>query len=344
MPASHPDLAFADGSDAMGTSARPGMDRAEPTPSADQQGIDRADAEAPDRHIPSICVPLLPTLQRYGRAALSAVISSWWQDWRKRRAPLGVSLPLLEAPRHRRHYTPEGSPADWMRSLGWDNTELTPEQCGRWLSTWNNEQAQVRTGSLRPWERGPGASRPARPDQHRIGRQLFQRVQPLRGVRNQQGRWHDNPTEVEDILWQSRQDVWDTAPPLPRQAEVILRHYFRDRRVDLPARPTPEWDRLATVALAPSGSAPSHDGEPYAANHPGVRFVACLLGQAIYAADNDDDMLERVLGPPIDLLVWILKKAGAETPSGMRPLQLPMCFRPTTHRYHHRGYSMGRRS
>ena len=125
MPASHPDLAFADGSDAMDSSTRPGMDRAEPTPSVDQPGMDRADAEAPERHVPFICVPLLPTLQRYGRAALSAVISSWWQDWRKRQAPLGVSLPLLEALRHRRHYTPEGSLADWMRALGWDGTELT---------------------------------------------------------------------------------------------------------------------------------------------------------------------------------------------------------------------------
>ena len=34
-----------------------------------------------------------------------------------------------------------------------------------------------------------------------------------------------------------------------------------------------------------------------------------------------------MLGPSIDLLVWIMKKPGAEHASDMRPLQLPTCFR-----------------
>ena len=38
-------------------------------------------------------------------------------------------------------------------------------------------------------------------------------------------------------------------------------------------------------------------------------------------------MLRAALGPSIDLLVWILKYIGAQEAAGMRPLQLPTCFR-----------------
>ena len=37
--------------------------------------------------------------------------------------------------------------------------------------------------------------------------------------------------------------------------------------------------------------------------------------------------MECVLGPSVDLLVWIMKVLGAERPAEMRPLQLPTCLR-----------------
>ena len=69
------------------------------------------------------------------------------------------------------------------------------------------------------------------------------------------------------------------------------------------------------------------DGEPYEVYHVGSRFVAALLAQGTYAADMSDTLLEAVLGPSVDLLVWIPKHPGAEWPSDLRPLQLPTCFR-----------------
>ena len=67
--------------------------------------------------------------------------------------------------------------------------------------------------------------------------------------------------------------------------------------------------------------------QPYEVYQLGVLFVACLLAQAVYAADVSGEALDEVLGPSVDLLVWILKQAGAEETSGMRPLQLPTCLR-----------------
>ena len=117
-------------------------------------------------------------------------------------------------------------------------------------------------------------------------------------------------------------------PPLPPVADVLPERYFHaGRRARMPTRPSPLWEDLAAVVLAPADSAPGIDAEPYEVYHYGVRFVSCLLGQAVYACEDGDEELHDVLGPSVDLLVWILKYPGAVDPDGMRPLQLPTCFR-----------------
>ena len=81
------------------------------------------------------------------------------------------------------------------------------------------------------------------------------------------------------------------------------------------------------IVLAPAGSAPGADGEPYEVDHLGARFVARLLGQALRAAAIGEAELGAALGPSVDLLVWILKREGAEGTSAVRLLQSPSCFR-----------------
>ena len=75
------------------------------------------------------------------------------------------------------------------------------------------------------------------------------------------------------------------------------------------------------------GSAPGVDGEPYEVYYYGIRYVSALLGQALHSAQMYPSLLPVVLGVAIDLLVWIFKFPGADTAAGMRPLQLPPCFR-----------------
>ena len=55
--------------------------------------------------------------------------------------------------------------------------------------------------------------------------------------------------------------------------------------------------------------------------------MALLLGQALLAMAIDDFALACVVGPALDLLLWIPKKAVAVGTGDMRPLQLPPCFR-----------------
>eukprot|EP00959_Pyramimonas_sp_CCMP1952_P231079 4830445-Pyramimonas_sp.AAC.1 len=93
------------------------------------------------------------------------------------------------------------------------------------------------------------------------------------------------------------------APPLPESASRLLHFYFHQHPgIDVSDRLRPNWGRLASIALAPSGSAPGVDGEPYKAYHPGARFVACLIAQAWHAADLNPALLDGALGPSVDLL------------------------------------------
>ena len=133
---------------------------------------------------------------------------------------------------------------------------------------------------------------------------------------------------MDDKLWNSRADIWGTVPGLPTEAARLPRIYFPHRgRANLPAKPASTWGKLCALILAPAGSAPGVDGEPWEAYHVGSRFVAALLAQGTYAADMSDELLTVVLGPSVDLLVWIPKHPGAEWPNDLRPLQLPTCFR-----------------
>ena len=127
-----------------------------------------------------------------------------------------------------RSFLPTGPLADWMTTLGWDGNEVHVPQLSVWIALWDREQAQHRAGALRPWGRGPSASRPAPLGQHRIGRQLFKRLHPLRGVFDPQGQWHDvtEAAAVESALWHNREGVWNTAPTYPLVAKHILEAYI----------------------------------------------------------------------------------------------------------------------
>ena len=116
-------------------------------------------------------------------------------------------------------------------------------------------------------------------------------------------------------------------PPCPAAGEELLDDYFASRAGSASAVPEPDWGSLVGCVLEPFGSAPGHDGIPYEVYHAGPRFVACLLGQCFHAANISQARLDDALGPAIDLLVWIMKVPDAECASGMRPLQLPSCFR-----------------
>ena len=112
---------------------------------------------------------------------------------------------------------------------------------------------------------------------------------------------------MDAILWRSRESIWASCPSSPRHAGPVLDAYFEGRRASFPHAPAPTVEGMLRVVLAPSGSAPGADNEPYELYHVGAFFVAQLLGQAPLAMAVSDEALSSVAGPALDLLLWIPK-------------------------------------
>ena len=268
--------------------------------------------------------PFRPGLEHNRRVAMEAMIQGWWRTWRRHK-PASVGALLQDIGQGGAAIRPTGVLRDWLQAQGWQGEWPQVVEAKRWTLVWVQEQAQERASNFAPWASGPSSKRTPLADHFRIGRSMFGRLHPIHGVRDEHGRLRTDPREMDDILWRSREPVWATTPPAPECGDSILNSYSNRPRLN--GIETPTWDRLTSVVMEPAGSAPRHDGIPYEVFHHGSAFVACLLGQAFYAAQVSNADIEKVLGPSIDILVWILKNKGGERPTDMRPLQLPTCFR-----------------
>ena len=282
----------------------------------------------PADHDPQV-IPQMPALLAHGRASLSSTLAAWWRAWRHRTTHSQHPGALLAAWMRRTVTgTPEGEMLDWLRGVGWSGTTLSPEEAAAWLHVWQQEQALTRRRAVHPFLSGPQVHTSQRAEATSVGRQIFRDRIQGRGVRDAAGTLQTNPRITEPLLWEDRVDIWTRPPALPGTGTALLENYFRHRgALSFPNAPLPNRMRLHDAVLARSGSAPGVDGEPYELYHPGANFVAHLLAQAHYAADFSGPALRTVLGPNVDLLIWIPKKLNAEATSDWRPLQLPSCFR-----------------
>ena len=140
-----------------------------------------------------------------------------------------------------------------------------------------------------------------------------------------------NEGEMRGQTWRTCSKPSPDEPDEGPAAGPLLDHYFADpqRHANFPPSPSPDATAIAAKFLASGGSAAGIDGRPYEIYHHGLAFSAFLLGQAFHATHAGDVACSSILGPHIDLGVWIPKKDGAETPAGQRPLQLPSTLRRT---------------
>ena len=274
-------------------------------------------------------IPHMPALLAYGRTSLSSTLTAWWRAWHHRTTHAQHPGALLAAWMRRTVAgIPEGEMLAWLRGVGWSGTLLSPEDAAAWLHVWQQEQALTRRRAVHPFLGGPQVHSTRRTEATSVGRQVFRNRMQGRGVRDTAGILHLDPRTTEPLLWADRADIWTRPPALPGNGATLLDSYFRHRGASsFPSTPVPNRMRLHEAVLARSDSAPGVDGEPYELYHPGANFVAHLLAQAHHAAALSSHALESVLGPNVDLLIWIPKKDNAEATSDWRPLQLPSCFR-----------------
>ena len=119
------------------------------------------------------------------------------------------------------------------------------------------------------------------------------------------GPFETDPTCIDQILFDSRKDIWTLEHEEGSAGAALLTSYFRDgtRVAALPVSPVPMTRAIAGTIFANHGSAAGLDGRPYEIYHHGVAFTTCLVGQAFHAAALGRTSCVEVLGPNGDLSV-----------------------------------------
>ena len=69
------------------------------------------------------------------------------------------------------------------------------------------------------------------------------------------------------------------------------------------------------------------DGIPYELYHWGALFFAALVAQGLWVAADGEGDICMIIGPSVDLLMWIPKPDTTPGPDALRPLQLLTCMR-----------------
>jgi len=179
-------------------------------------------------------------------------------------APPGAPALLAQCCRSGRAFQPEGELRMWLRGLGWVGGSMTANEARTWLGVYARERALHGRMALPHGASGRGGRRAALHPAFAVGRRLFasRAARPAR-LRDAQGLWHEGPEALDTLLWRHREGIWASCPPLPGAADALLGAYFRHRAVAFPRQPTPTMERMMGYVLAPGGSAPGIDNEPY---------------------------------------------------------------------------------
>jgi hypothetical protein len=262
-----------------------------------------------DRDQPDDDIAFHPGLARYGRAMLSGMLRAWWTTWAKRRGPAETDpgTQLAAAARAGVSIRPTGPLRIWLGHLGAEDEairELTPEEAARWLAVWRHEQARPLAFNHRRLRAHRGT------EALRCGRPTFRQRLSVGALLHEDGQVLTEPGAITEALWQHRADLWTSVPEVTAGARAVLDAYFEQRTAVFPQRPPIGRARLSQLILRGKGSAPGEDQEPYEVYHYGVDFVASLLAQAFHATEMEGGDPDGVLGPSVDLLIWIPKASG----------------------------------
>lgn len=128
-------------------------------------------------------------------------------------------------------------------------------------------------------------------------------------------------SEKEEAYLQNRQDVCCHPPGMSMAA--IWRWIPYAAKSERQQVQIPKLEEIEQTIQETPDTAPGHDGIPYAFFRLTARVVACLISaMRVHLGSCSLEDWERVPWQ-VQLLIWIAKIEGADTPEDMRPLALP---------------------
>ena len=279
---------------------------------------------------------LSPLLAFWGLPLTRAAFGTWWRRWRRSGPavpPERTELARLSRETNPGPHTPSPGLASWLSSVQGPST-LSPSDAQLWLGIWTTLENAANASAR--YSGGPTVARPRPTGRMIAGRAVHKPIWKSSHLRTPTGEELTDPHAIGRELMGTRETIWFSNSPCLPDSSKILAAYQRQRRHGIPSQPPATLRFLRGCVLSAYGSAPGTDGEPYEVYHLHPQLFAAILQQAFLLLPNEArrdpwglhlSHLDRVLGPSIDLLVWIPKVAGEYLSTMQRPLQLPTCRR-----------------
>ena len=288
-----------------------------------------------------------PLLAAWGHAFVHACFRRWWMKWR-RRSP--SQEPCVAELREISSRTGENAGGvtevstelqNWLGSVG-GPTALSASEAKRWLGVWLQIDRASRDASLPRRHLGPTAVRDPPSRATVAGRMIYGKRRAGRWIQLEDGTMVTDPLQIATALISTRRHIWFAKPSRQDDPTPLLEAYMCNRAPGTTEGPPLCLSRLRGAVLAFSNSGVGGDGTPYEAYHLHPQLIACLLAQGFLVLDaHGEELLEvqadpcdprpqpldAVLGPPMDLLIWIPKEVGNRLVTAQRPLHLPTCLR-----------------
>jgi len=222
-------------------------------------------------------------------------------------------------------------------------TALSAASARQWLGVWVRlEQARSRA-LLGQYVTGPGASRPQPTRTHRVGRAMHGKKGQAQQYELDDGTIAGSGRVAGEALIGTRAHIWFTRPTATGPREAVAEGYSAGRPHTIPDCPPLRPTQLRGAVMRPGGSGVGTDNMPYEALQLHPQLTAHWIGQGFWVVKGQGrhgsllptpdprggapNILDAVLGPAIDLEVWIPKTAGDIRVAKQRPLQLPTTVR-----------------
>ena len=277
-----------------------------------------------------------PMLAKWGYAFTQASFTTWWRKWRRKRpkqAPERMELARIAHSLDANAQTPSPLLGMWLTSVG-GLEHLTPAEAQDWLGVWIS-LSNAATAAKR-FSSGATTARPNTRRQTVAGRAIHKPFYSHNHVILPDGTTLDQEEATGAALVDTRAHIWFSKDPCQPQDSSLLDGYVHTRKHGLSEHLSIGYSFLRACIMSMAGSAPGVDGAPYEVYHLHPQLFAVLLWQAFsllpkVAASDPWGMagkiLDTILGPSIDLLLWIPKVIGDHRVGQQRPLQLPTTLR-----------------
>ena len=110
------------------------------------------------------------------------------------------------------HRTVSAALREWLRGHGEDADTISSAQAFKWPSCAEHARQCAKMSEVSLAKRGASSRRPAVAEKYRVGKAVHKTFSRMQGLRGDDGQMIQDPARVDQMLWDSRKELWGSAP------------------------------------------------------------------------------------------------------------------------------------